>query len=44
MTAMYTILAKARGDILKGTANPVAVTISIGDNTGTTKVHAHFER
>jgi Beta-propeller repeat len=43
-TATYTLLAKARGNILKGTTNPVAVTISIGDNTRTTQVHARFER
>jgi hypothetical protein len=38
------VFAKGRGAILKGTTNPVTVTISIGDNTGTTKVHADFER
>jgi hypothetical protein len=43
-TASYTVFAKGRGPILKGTTNPVTVTISIGDNTGTTKVHAEFER
>jgi hypothetical protein len=38
------VLAKGRGAILKGTTNPVTVTISIGGNTGTTKVNADFER
>ena len=39
-TAKYTVLAKGRGANLKGTTNPVTVTISIGNNTGTTKVCA----
>ena len=43
-TATFTVFAKARGPILKGTTNPVTVIISIGDNTGTTKVQAEFER
>jgi hypothetical protein len=43
-TATYTVFAKGSGPILKGTTNPVTVTITIGDNTGTTKVNADFER
>jgi hypothetical protein len=37
----YTLLAEGRGANLKGTTNPVTVTLSIGNNTGTTKIHAH---
>jgi hypothetical protein len=39
----YRFLAEGRGANLKGTTNPVTVTISIGNNTGTTKIHAEFE-
>jgi hypothetical protein len=42
--AKYTVMAKGSGSILRGTTNPVTVTISIDDNTGTTKVNADFER
>jgi hypothetical protein len=39
----YTLLAEGRGVNLNGTTNPVTVTLSIGNNTGTTKIHAGLE-
>ena len=39
----YTLLAEGRGANLKGTTNPVPVTLSIRNNTGNTKIHAEFE-
>jgi hypothetical protein len=36
--AYYNLSAEGRGANLKGIANPVAVTVSIGDNSGTTDV------
>ena len=42
--ARYTLRAKGLGPELKGTTNPVTVTISIDDNTGTSEVNARFGR
>jgi hypothetical protein len=39
----YRLLAEGRGANLKGTTNPVTVTLSIGNDMGTAKIHAEFE-
>jgi hypothetical protein len=39
----YTLTTEARGANLKGTTNPVTVTLSIGNNTGTTHINAELE-
>ena len=39
----YQFLAEGKGADLKGTTNPVTVTLSIGNDLGTTQIHAEFE-
>jgi hypothetical protein len=39
----YTLRAEARQANLTGSSNPVTVTVSIGDTTGTTGVIANFD-
>ena len=39
----YMLLAEGEGANLKGTTNPVTVTLSIGNELGTTQMHAEFE-
>lgn len=39
----YTLQAQGRGANLKGIANPVTVTLSIGNDTGTTQIRAGLE-
>jgi hypothetical protein len=39
----YTFLAEGKGANLIGTTNPVTVTLSIGNNTGTTQINAEFQ-
>jgi hypothetical protein len=39
----YLFLAEGKGTNLSGTTNPVTVTLSIGNNTGTTHINAEFE-
>ena len=39
----YQFLAEGKGANLKGTTNPVTVTLSIGDDMGTTQIHAELE-
>ncbi len=41
--AYYSLRAEGRGANLKGIANPVAVSVSIGDNSGTADVTADFD-
>jgi Beta-propeller repeat len=40
----YKFLAEGRGANLKGTTNPVTVTISVGGNTGATRIKAKLEQ
>ncbi len=42
-TESYRFLAEARGANLKGTSNPVSVSITIGNNSGTTQINADFQ-
>jgi hypothetical protein len=39
----YTFLAEGKGANLTGTTDPVTVTLSIGNNTGTTQIDAEFQ-
>ena len=39
----YLFLAEGRGANLKGTTNPVTVTLNIGNDTGTIHINAEFE-
>ena len=43
-TSRYAFLAAAQGASLTGTANPVPVMLSIGDDSGTTSVKARIAR
>lgn len=43
-TLRYAFTAEAKGEYLGGIANPVQVSLGIGDDAGVTKVEAHFER
>jgi hypothetical protein len=40
----YAFHAEAKGANLKGTANPVRVSLGIGNDAGLTKVKTHFDR
>jgi hypothetical protein len=43
-TLRYEFHAKGQGASLTGTTNPVPVSLTIGDDTGTTPVTAHIAR
>jgi hypothetical protein len=43
-TLRYEVHAKGQGASLTGTTNPVPVSLTIGDDTGTTSVTAHIAR
>ena len=40
----YAFHAEAKGANLKGTTNPVQVSLGIGDDAGLSTVKAHFDR
>jgi hypothetical protein len=39
----YRFLAEGKGAHLSGTTNPVTVTLSIGNDMGTTQINAEFQ-